>query len=243
MMVAADAVKPVLVLVCTYNERDNLPKLFDQIFAVLPDAEILVVDDGSPDGTSAWVREQQSSNARIHLLDRGGKLGLGTAIRDGMRFAIQRDFEWLINLDGDLSHDPAAIPSLLAFRDRSDLVIGSRYVSGGRLSGCSWRRILVSRTANVLARWIVGWKIRDCSSAYRLYRVRSLETIPIDTIQAKGYGFLEEILALLMRSGARIEEVPIIYTERLRGASKLSIREAFSTLGALIRVRKLARQP
>ena len=124
-----------LVLICTYNERENLPKLFEAIRQVALDVDILVVDDHSPDRTADWVREQQAIDPAIRLIERSGKLGLGTAIRSGMEYAIEHRYTWLLNLDGDLSHDPKSIPDLLAKRESSDLVIGSRYVSGGGLQG------------------------------------------------------------------------------------------------------------
>jgi dolichol-phosphate mannosyltransferase len=232
----------LLVLICTYNERSNLPPLFEQIHAVVPAANILVVDDASPDGTGEWVRERSQSDPRVHLMARSGKLGLGTAIREGMEYAIEHGHTWLINLDGDLSHDPKAMLPMLRQRDAWDLVIGSRYVEGGGLEGCSWRRILVSRCANGLARIMVGWSIQDCSSAYRMYRVASLKEIALGDIRATGYGFLEEVLAMLIRSGARVTETPITYTERQQGQSKISLKEAWSTFTALLHIARTHRR-
>ncbi len=229
----------LLVLVCTYNERQNLDALFSSIDAAVPNVNILVVDDNSPDGTAQWVQDAAARRTNTHLIQRPGKLGLGTAIRDGMQFAIGNGYEWVLNLDADMSHDPQAIPKLLAKSRDHDLVIGSRYVEGGGLAGCSWKRKLVSRTANAYARWVVGWNVRDCSSAYRLYRVQSLTKLDWSAIQGKGYGFLEEILWHLIKQGARWTEVGIIYTERQKGSSKISIREAMSTLSSLHRVARL----
>ena len=230
-----------LVLVCTYNERDNLPKLFQAIRQAANDSDILVVDDRSPDGTADWVREYQTTDPRVKLIERSGKLGLGTAIRTGMLYAIEHGYDWLINLDGDLSHDPAVIPKLLAKHDAYDLVIGSRYVPGGGLEGCSWRRIAVSRFANLLARWMVGWSIRDCSSAYRLYRVAVLKKLDLNSLKETGYGFLEEVLAHLLKAGARVTEVPIVYQERRLGQSKISLQEARSAFNALVKAAKIHR--
>jgi dolichol-phosphate mannosyltransferase len=230
-----------LVLVCTYNERENLPNLLEAIRSASPDSDVLIVDDHSPDGTADWVRLHQKSNPRVALIERSGKLGLGTAIRTGMNYAIEHRYDWLVNLDGDLSHDPAVIPQMVSRRDAYDLVIGSRYVSGGGLQGCSWRRIAVSRFANWLARRMVGWSIRDCSSAYRMYRVSMLETIDLDGLQETGYGFLEEILAHLLKSGARVTEVPIIYQERRLGQSKISLQEARSAFSALLKASAIHR--
>jgi dolichol-phosphate mannosyltransferase len=230
-----------LVLICTYNERENLPKLFQAIRQVDAQADILVVDDNSPDQTAQWVLQEQNNDPHVHLIQRTGKLGLGSAIKTGMQYAIDHGYPWLINLDGDLSHNPAVIPELLAKQDSYDLVIGSRYVPGGGLEGCSWRRIAVSRFANQLARWMVGWKIQDCSSAYRLYRIATLQRIQLQTLEETGYGFLEEILAHLIKTGARVTEVPIVYQERRLGQSKISLREARSAFNALVKASKIYR--
>lgn len=229
----------LLILVCTYNERLNLPTLFEQIQAFVPNARILVVDDNSPDGTSDWVEQQIKHNPSLSLIRRSGKLGLGTAIREGMEYAIENRFEWMLNLDADLSHSPSAIPSLLARKEEADLVIGSRYVEGGGMEGCSWRRVFVSKCANAYARFIIGWSIRDCSSAFRLYRVSCLKAIKLRELRGKGYGFLEEILWYLIDKGAKVQEVGIVYTERLAGKSKISVREALSTIASLHRVASL----
>jgi dolichol-phosphate mannosyltransferase len=229
----------LLVLVCTYNEVQNLPELVSRIDAVVPGVDILFVDDKSPDGTSEWVRELSARRTATHLISRAGKLGLGTAIREGMHFAMREQFDWVLNLDADLSHDPEAITSLLAQSQNHDLVIGSRYVDGGGLVGCSWKRIVVSRCANAYARLVVGWNVRDCSSAYRLYRVTSLKQLDWASIQGRGYGFLEEVLGHMIRRGSRWTEVGILYTERTKGRSKISLREAFSTISSLHRIAKL----
>lgn len=229
----------LLILVCTYNEKLNLPTLFEKLDATLPGVDVLVVDDNSPDGTAQWVESKAAIRANTFLIHRSGKLGLGTAIRAGMRYAIENKYDWVLNLDADLSHDPAAIPKLLGERTTHDLIIGSRYVSGGGLEGCSWKRIFVSRCANAYARWVVGWKVRDCSSAYRLYRVAALAQLDWTQIHGKGYGFLEEILWHLIDQGNRLKEVGIVYTERQRGNSKISIKEALSTIDSLHRVARL----
>lgn len=232
----------MLVLVCTYNERQNLPELFQRIEQVVPEAHVLVVDDNSPDGTSNWVAEHAQSHPNVHLIKRSGKLGLGTAIRDGMLFAKEHGYQWLVNLDADLSHDPAVIAPMIALADQSDLVIGSRYVPGGGMEGCSWRRKLTSRCANRYARWLMRWNVSDCSTSYRLYRMSLLNRIDLMQLRGVGYGFLEEILWYVIDAGARINETPIVYTERRQGKSKISIAEAFSALSALHRVASEAKK-
>jgi dolichol-phosphate mannosyltransferase len=234
--------RSLLILVCTYNERSNLPELFRRIGVAVPNADVLVVDDNSPDGTSDYVADLQRSRPNTFLIRRAGKLGLGTAIREGMEFAIANGYGWLLNLDADLSHDPADISRLLAKGKEFDLVIGSRYIEGGGMVGCSWRRILVSKCANTLARWMIGWTVGDCSSAYRLYRTESLAKIDLKAIVGTGYGFLEEVLWHLIAAGARWTEVGIIYTERKEGKSKISIKEALSAGGSIRRVARLQRK-
>ncbi len=229
----------LLILVCTYNERDNLPTLFEQIEAYVPNARILVVDDNSPDGTSDWVEQQMKQKASISLIRRAGKQGLGTAIRAGMEFAMENGFEWLLNLDADLSHSPSSIPAMWAKRDNADIVIGSRYVEGGGMEGCSWRRVFISKCANAYARRIIGWSVKDCSSAFRLYRISSLRALKLSELVGTGYGFLEEVLWHMLDSGARLCEVGIVYTERQEGKSKISIKEALSTIGSIHRVARL----
>lgn len=233
--------KRLIVLVCTYNEKANLPELFQRIDQCIPNVPILVVDDNSPDGTSDWVIEETKTRPQTYLITRTGKLGLGTAIRQGMQYAIEQEYEWILNLDADLSHDPAAMEKLLSKSEDNDLVIGSRYVTGGGLEGCSWKRILVSRCANAYAKFVVGWRVNDCSSAYRLYRVSELSKLNWAQIQGKGYGFLEEVLWHLIQQTKRWTEVGIVYTERKKGDSKISIKEALSTISSLHRVASLKR--
>jgi len=230
-----------LVLVCTYNELANLPRLIDEIQSVAPTSHILVIDDGSPDGTGDWGAEYSKTHPAMQLIQRGAKLGLGTAIKTGLNYAIEHGYEYVLNLDADFSHDPAFIPTLFetAIQHHSSLVIGSRYVAGGGLRNCSWRRHFVSRAANIYARWMVGWKIRDCSSAYRCYRIAALQKMDLSSIECAGYGFLEEILWAILQSGGSVMETAIIYTEREHGESKISLNEAIGTLAVIHRLARL----
>ena len=248
--------QPLLILVCTYNERANIERLLDAINRVVPDAHMLVIDDASPDGTSELVSQlivTKRFQDRLTLRTRPGKNGLGSAIRDGLHFAMSGRYEFVVNLDADFSHAPEAIPSLVAaIRDRVDLVIGSRYIEGGKLVNCSWKRKFVSKLANVYARSLLGWTIRDCSSAYRCYRVTMLRKLPWNQIQCTGYGFLEEILWHTIHSvkttdeavshpGSNVVESPITYTERELGDSKISFAEARGTMAVLQQLSKRRR--
>lgn len=231
----------VLVLLCTYNEFGNLPKVVEQISSQLQHADILVVDDNSPDGTGTWAEESKSTQPNLYTVRRAGKLGLGSATREGIVWALARQYDYLINFDADLSHNPAdALRLLNACRDVSsmaDVVIGSRYVAGGRTVGLSWMRSCASKLFNYYAINMLGLPIRDCSGSFRCYRTSKLRELNIAKLTCNGYGFLEEILFHLNRGGARFAELPITYEHRLSGASKLSARDA---LGAILVIHRLA---
>lgn len=230
----------ILVVVATYNERANLPRLTEAIREHAPRAELLVVDDNSPDGTGRWVDEVAQDDPTLHVLHRPGKLGLGTATVAGLRFAIEHDFDWVLTMDADLSHDPAAIPRLLEAAldptDPVDVVIGSRYVPGGGIEGWPLHRRWMSRTINALARKMLGLSVRDCSGAFRCYRVATLRALDLDQVRSHGFAYLEELLWLLERHGARMREVPFTFVDRTHGHSKISTREAWAALGTIVRL-------
>lgn len=222
----------VLVVLCTYNEVKNINAMFELLDQHLPEADILVVDDNSPDGTAEVVRRKAASDPRIHLLLRSGKLGLGTALRDAIRWCLDRDYHYLINLDADLSHDPATAPAMLAAcrQPGTDISVGSRYVDGGGFAGLAWHRRLISRCLNGYATRVLRLPISDCSGSYRCYRTSALQAIDLSTLTCKGYGFLEELLVALYRSGAKLQEVPIQFETRLNGQSKLGLSDIFGAL-------------
>jgi dolichol-phosphate mannosyltransferase len=224
-----------LVTIATYNELENLPKLIEEIHHHAPEADILVIDDNSPDGTGKWCDERAQQDPRIRCVHRTGKLGLGTATIAGMRFAIEHGYELVLNLDADFSHHPRHIPDLLAGMERPgaeavDVMIGSRYVSGGGTVDWPLRRRLMSRAVNLYARTMLGLPVRDCSGAFRCYRTELLERLDFDQVRSRGYSFQEEILWLLKRRGARFDETPILFADRQRGTSKINSREAFAAL-------------
>jgi dolichol-phosphate mannosyltransferase len=235
----------VVVVLCTYNEVENLPKLFGQLDEHLPHADRLVVDDNSPDGTSEWVLSRRQTeldtNGRpqTNLLRRSGKLGLGTALRDGIRWCLEQDFEFLINLDADISHQPLAAPEMLrlARTEKLDVVVGTRYAAGGSSPGLPLHRKVISRCLNSYALRILGLPITDCSGSYRCYRVSKLRELDLTQLTCPGYGFLEEILVALKRKDARFGEVPIAFDCRYAGESKLSLNDA---LGAIRTIHRLA---
>jgi dolichol-phosphate mannosyltransferase len=226
----------ILVALATYNEVENLPGLIDEILRVLPAAELLVVDDNSPDGTGRWCDERAAGEPRLHCLHRARKLGLGSATLDAIQFALMRDYVVFVTLDADWSHDPAYLPVLVDATDRADVVIGSRYVAGGAIEGWPWHRRWLSRRINALSHALLRLPVRDSSGAFRAYRVAKLRELRLDEVRAGGYAYLEEILWHLDRLGATFAEVPITFRQRRAGESKISLREAAGKLGTLARL-------
>jgi len=211
-----------LVIVPTYNERANLPSLLDQLLAV-PTLRILVVDDASPDGTGEVADQYASANrARIQVLHRSGKRGLGLSYIDGMYVALRTDATHICQMDADLSHNPADIPRLLDASAQADFVIGSRYVEGGRIENWPVHRRMLSAFANRYIRAITRMTIRDCTSGFRCWRREALERLPLASIRSDGYAFIVELAFDATRAGLRCAEVPITFVERREGASKLS---------------------
>lgn len=227
-----------LVAVATYNEIENLPELSGQIFAHLPETDLLVIDDGSPDGTGEWAAAQAAENPRFLLLERGAKKGLGTAVLEAFRSAIEGGYDYLINLDADFSHPPALLPLLLdtAVREKIDVVIGSRYVKGGKIIGWPLTRKVMSRGINTWARLFLRLPTKDNSGSMRCYRVDALRKLDLAQIRSQGYSFFEEVLFRLKKRGATFREIPITFTDRVRGSSKINKKEALKALGLLIRI-------
>jgi dolichol-phosphate mannosyltransferase len=232
-------VAKTLVTVATYNEIDNLPLLVAEIFRHAPEVDLLVIDDNSPDGTGRWCDEQALQDRRIHCLHREGKLGLGTAIVAGMRYAIEHGYTYVVNVDADFSHDPKYVPQLIAAMEPTDspavdVMIGSRYVAGGGIEGWPLKRYLMSRGVNLYARFLLGLKTKDCSGAYRCYRVARLAQVDFNSFLSHGYSFQEEVLWHLKRIGCRFGETPITFVDRVRGSSKINSQEARSALWVIL---------
>jgi dolichol-phosphate mannosyltransferase len=232
-----------LVALATYNEIENLPALVDEIFRVLPGAEILVVDDNSPDGTGRWCDERAKSEPRLRCLHRAEKLGLGSATLLAARYSIENDYEVFVTLDADWSHDPRYAPDLVNAIRNADVAIGSRYCAGGGIEGWPLHRRLLSRWVNGLSRILLRLPAGDTSGAFRAYRVAMLRQIPIDDIQSNGYSYLEEILWHLHRAGATFVEVPITFHQRRAGESKITLSEAGAKMATLLRLAFRRRPP
>lgn len=226
----------LLVAVATYNEIENLPPLVDAILAELPTADILVVDDDSPDGTGRWCKERSASEPRLACLRRTGERGLGSATLAAFRYAIGRDYEFILTMDADFSHPPVYLPALVAAARDADVAIGSRYVAGGKIVGWPRTRRVASRLVNSASRYLAGLAPRDTSGAFRCYRIEALRRIDFDAIRSHGFGYLEETLWHLQRARAKIVEVPITFRERRAGRSKVHLGEAFGKLKTICRL-------
>jgi len=220
--------KRLLVSLCTYNERQNLPNLIPSIQEYAPDADIVVVDDNSPDGTGQYVDELSAEDSSIHAVHRESKLGLGSALIAVFHYAIEHDYELLINLDADFSHHPKHIPAMLECMSRVDCAIGSRYVPGGGVEGWGIKRHFMSRGINLYARVLLGLKTKDNSGSYRCYRVSKLAELDLDRVRSRGYSFQEEILYRLKRIGCTFEETPIYFADRQFGETKINMGEVVS---------------
>ncbi len=228
----------ILVAVATYNEIDNLPQLVESVLRVLPTAELLVIDDNSPDGTGHWCDRQAAVDRRIHCLHRPQKQGLGTATLAALQYAIDHDYDFVITMDADLSHDPSYLPDLLAGMDPPegppcDVMVGSRYCPGGGIRGWPQRRRLMSRAINWYSRHLLGLSVSDCSGAFRCYRISRLRSLSLSQFRSRGYAVFEELLLRLQQIGARFGELPIVFVDRARGKSKIDFREAYSALGTI----------
>lgn len=225
-----------LIIIPTYNERDNIEALAQQVTIVNPQFHVLVVDDNSPDGTGCIVQSLGEKNCRIHLLSRPSKQGLGGAYLAGFAYAIRHDFEHIVTMDADFSHDPSQLESIVKRSLQSDVVIGSRYTAGGRIENWPWLRRQLSLTANCLARCAVGYEIGDWTSGYRCYRRHVTEKLSIASHRSNGYSFLVEVLAACLQLGCRVTEVPITFCDRRSGRSKLSRVEIFKGMVTLSRL-------
>ena len=209
----------------TYNEALNIAEVLTKVRAAVPDAEVLVVDDGSPDGTAELAEQLGAQLQQIEVLRRPEKAGLGSAYRAGFRIGLERGLDAMVEMDSDLSHDPAALPSLLAaIDDGADLVIGSRYVPGGSIPKWRLHRRLLSRWGNRYAAALLRLGVSDSTGGYRVYRATMLKAIDLDAVRADGYGFQIEMTYAVARAGGKIVEVPISFSDRLRGTSKMSGR-------------------
>lgn len=224
----------VLIAIATYNERDNLPSLLREIHQHLPAADVLVIDDNSPDGTGKLADDMAAQESWLHVLHRPGKLGLGTALLAGMRYAMEHKYDYSISMDADFSHSPRYLPDLVSGMSKNDIMIGSRYVPGGGTRNWPLSRKLISRSVNALVRLLMRLPAHDCSGGFRCYRVACLQSARLDRLLSHGYSIQEEVLFRCWQNGCRIGETPIIFEERQAGASKVNLKEMVRSLGVLL---------
>ena len=211
-----------MIIIPTYNEIDNIESLLAAIHRQVPGANVLVVDDNSPDGTGDLVQRLMESDPRLHLLRRSGKLGLGTAYIAGFKYALERDFEYIFEMDADFSHDPAYLPDFLEAVKEADVVLGSRYVDGGGVENWPFIRKLISVGGSLYSRAILSVPYKDLTGGFKCFRRSALEALPLDEVHSEGYSFQIEMTYRVHRKGLKIVEIPIIFRDRKGGASKMS---------------------
>ncbi|MBU1299420.1 MAG: polyprenol monophosphomannose synthase [Bacteroidetes bacterium] len=211
-----------LVVTPTYNEAENIQKLIESVLSQDPDVEMLVVDDNSPDGTATIVEQMQKDNFRIHLINRTGKMGLGTAYVAGFKYAIEKKFDYILEMDADFSHNPNDIPNFLKKIQEFDVVLGSRYFGGVRILNWPIRRLILSYGASLYTRIITGLPIKDATGGFKCFRRNVLEAINLDEIKSNGYAFQIEMNFKAWKKGFKIFELPIIFIDRTSGHSKMS---------------------
>jgi dolichol-phosphate mannosyltransferase len=215
--------KKSLVIIPTYNERENIKTVINVVFGLsITGLHILIVDDNSPDKTAELVKEIQRDEEKLFLTERPGKLGLGTAYITGFKFALEKGYDYIFEMDADLSHDPREIPKFLKMIEDADLVIGSRYLKGVNVVNWPLSRLILSVFASQYTRLITGMPISDCTAGYKCFRREVLEAIPLDEVRSNGYSFQIEMNFKTWKRGFRIQELPIVFTDRTVGKSKMS---------------------
>jgi dolichol-phosphate mannosyltransferase len=218
-----------LVIIPTYNELENLPRMIPAVLSQDESIHILIVDDGSPDGTGAFVKEEMKKNDRIHILEREKKMGLGTAYIAGFKYALQNNYDFIFEMDADFSHDPNELKNFLIAIKENDLVLGSRYINGVRVLNWPMSRLLLSFFASVYTRIIIGMPIKDATGGFKCFRRNVLEAIDLNKVRSNGYSFQIEMTFKAFSKGFKIKEIPIIFIDRVKGKSKMSkkiVREA-----------------
>ncbi len=227
----------ILVVTPTYNEAENIPKLIPAVLRQAPNIDVLVVDDGSPDGTGQIVKDIMARNPHVRIIERSGKQGLGTAYVAGFKYAIQNGYDYVFEMDADFSHNPNDIPVFLSTIKDYDLVIGSRYIDGVRVLNWPMNRLLLSYSANVYTRIITGLPVHDATGGFKCYRVEALKTIDLDQIRSNGYAFQIEMSFKVWKKGFRLVEIPIVFADRRLGSSKMSKHIVYEAVFMLWKLR------
>src|SRR5438105_4516326 len=224
----------ILVSLATYNEAGNLAPLVEEIHRYLPHADVLVIDDNSPDGTGRLADELAAKDPRVHVLHRPGKLGLGTATLAAMNYAIEHGYDYLQNMDADFSHPPRYLPGILAGMSKYDVMIGSRYTKGGGTQNWPLPRRVISQSVNLLVRFLFRMPVKDASGAYRCYRVSKLKEAHLEQTKSRGYSFQQEVLFRCHKAGCKLGEYPILFENRRAGSSKVNRKEAVRSMSMLL---------
>ncbi len=224
----------LLVSVATYNEAGNIAALIAEIHKVVPHADILVIDDNSPDGTGHIVAELSTKDSRIQVLHRPGKLGLGTATLAAMQYAITNNYDYILNMDADFSHPPRYLPGILAGMSKHDVMIGSRYVRGGGTENWPLPRCVISQSVNMLVRFLFRMPVKDASGAFRCYRVSKLREAELKRVRSRGYSFQQEVLFRCHKAGCKLGEFPILFENRRAGSSKVNRKEALRSISMIL---------
>lgn len=231
--------KRVLVIIPTYNEKENIEKIISAVLKICTSSDVLVIDDNSQDGTGSIVKSFQKRTDRVYLFEREKKLGLGTAYLKGFKFGIKKRYDYLFEMDADFSHDPEDLPRFLEEIQKADLVIGSRYKNGVSVVNWPITRLLLSYFANVYARVVTGVPVKDLTAGFKCFRREVIESIDLDSIHSDGYGFQIEMNYWTFRKGYRIKEIPVIFIDRRSGESKMSKRIIWEAFWLVIRLRFL----
>ena len=229
-----------LVIIPTYNEKDNIARIIESVLHLNVSVDVLVVDDNSPDGTGKIVKDIQQREPRVRLMEREGKLGLGTAYIAGFKYAIEQKYDYVFEMDADFSHDPVEIPNFLDKINGYDLVLGSRYLKGVTVVNWPLRRLFLSYAANVYTRVITGLPLKDCTGGYKCYRRKVLESIDLAKVHSNGYAFQIEMSYKAWKKGFSLTEIPIIFVDRYEGQSKMSRKIVFEAVWMVWKLRLMS---
>lgn len=226
-----------LIIIPTFNEIDNIERMITTLFGLYPEISLLIIEDGSPDGTANVVKKLMKEQSRLYMIERSGKLGLGTAYITGFKWALEKTYNYIFEMDCDFSHDPAAIPDLLSAATDNDLVIGSRYIDGIRIINWPFKRLLLSYGASIYTRFITRIPVFDTTGGFKCFTRKALQSLDLDGIISNGYSFQLEINYKIFAKGLKIKEVPIIFYERRDGQSKMSGGIILEAVFAVFRLR------
>lgn len=219
-----------IVVIPTYNESKNIVRIIDKIFSVHDEIDVLVVDDNSPDGTGKLVRDKMQMSNRIHIIEREGKMGLGTAYLAGFKYSLEKGYDYIMEMDADFSHNPEEIPNFLKYIQEYDVVLGSRYIKGVNVVNWPLKRLLLSYFANLYTRVITGMDVKDATGGFKCFRATALSKINFDEVKSNGYSFQIEMTYRLWKKGAKVKEIPIIFVDRLEGESKMSKKIVYEAI-------------